>query len=252
MSSSRVLVTGSSGRVGRAVVAELESRGRPVRGFDLVPTPGLADMIVGNLTDLQTVRRAVDGCGTIVHLAATPDDDDFLEQLVPNNVIGVYHVFESAREAGVGRLVLASSGQVVWNQRLTGPWPIGTDVPPTPRYWYAALKVFLEAAGRAFVDAGYVGSVIAARLGWCPRTVGQVEEIAAADWAQDVYLSPGDAGRFFACAVDAPADLRFAVVYATSKPARLERIALAPARTLLGYEPRDRWPEGTEIVRGKG
>ena len=94
-------------------------------------------------------------------------------------------------------MILASSGQVVWHQRFTGPLPISVDVQPTPRYWYAAAKMFLEAAGRAFVEAHGI-SVISVRLGWCPRTKEQVEEIAATDWAKDVFLSPTDAGRFFA------------------------------------------------------
>jgi nucleoside-diphosphate-sugar epimerase len=155
-------------------------------------------------------------------------------------------VLEAARLAGVRRLVLASSGQVVWHQRLTGPWPIKADDPPTPRHWYAATKVFLEAAGRAYADA-YGLSVIAVRLGWCPRTPDQVREIAATDWAQDVYLSPNDAGRFFACAVEAPAAIAFAVVYATSKPARNMLYDPTPARTLLGYEPQEIWPQGVEV-----
>ena len=35
--------------------------------------------IVGDLTDAAAVRRAVEGAGTVIHLAATPDDDDFLD-----------------------------------------------------------------------------------------------------------------------------------------------------------------------------
>jgi uronate dehydrogenase len=247
-SSPLVFVTGSAGRVGRAVVQELQARAHPVRGFDRVPTPGLTDSVVGDLSDAAAVRRAVAGAGTVVHLAATPDDADFLTELVPNNVIGVYHVLEAAREAGVKRLVLASSGQVVWNQRTTGPWPIRADTPPTPRYWYAALKVFLEAAGRAFADK-YGISVIAARLGWCPRTPEQVREICdEGDWARDAYLSPEDAGRFFACAVEASLDLHYAVVYATSRPPHIQRVDLAPARQLLGYEPQQTWPQGVETI----
>src|SRR2546423_13177387 len=99
--STLVLVTGSAGRVGRAAVRELQSRGHTVRGFDRVPTPGLSDCIVGDLTDAAAVRRATAAAGTVIHLAATPDDADFLSELVPNNVVGVYHVFEAAREAGV-------------------------------------------------------------------------------------------------------------------------------------------------------
>ncbi len=244
-----VLVTGSSGRIGQAVVVELVRRGHAVRGFDLVPTPGLADMAVGDLTDAAAVERAMRGVHSLIHLAATPDDDDFLARIVPNNIIGVHHVLEAAKEAGVKRMVLASSGQVVWHARLTGPWPLGVDVQPSPRYWYAAAKVFLEAAGRAFADAFGI-SVIAVRLGWCPRTKEQVEEIAASDWAQDVYLSPTDAGRFFACAVEAPGPVGFAVVYATSKPVHIPRYDLETTRKLLGYQPQETWPQGTEIVLG--
>jgi uronate dehydrogenase len=230
-------------------VAELQARGLPVRGFDRVPTPGLTDCVVGDITDGQALLRAAQGTGTLIHLAATPDDDDFLTQLLPNNIVGVYQVFEAARGAGVKRMILASSGQVNWGQRATGPWPVRVEDPITPRYWYAAAKVFLEAAGRAYADAHGM-SVIVARLGWCPRTVEQVQEMKSLDWAPDVYFSPADAGRFFACAVQAPAEVRFAVVFAASKPVQRVLIDRDPARRLLGYEPQDTWPQGLEVVCG--
>ncbi|MBY0232335.1 MAG: NAD-dependent epimerase/dehydratase family protein, partial [Gemmataceae bacterium] len=72
---SRVLVTGSAGRIGSAVVKELDAQGIPVRGFDLVPTPG-AEHVAGTLTDADAIKRAMQGVETLVHLAATPDDDD--------------------------------------------------------------------------------------------------------------------------------------------------------------------------------
>jgi nucleoside-diphosphate-sugar epimerase len=246
-----VLVTGSAGRIGRAVVRELKARGHAVRGLDRVPTPGVADAVIADITDGAAVRRAAQGAGSLIHLAATPDDDDFLTQLLPSNIVGVYHVLEAAREAGVRRVVLASSGQVVWWQRFTGPLPITADVPPTPRGWYAATKVFQEAAGRAYAEAHGM-SVIAARLGWCPRNAAHIEELRGIEWAKDVYLSPGDAGRFFACAVEAPGAIRFGVVYACSRPLQQQYYDERPARVLLGYEPRDQWPQGTdEIIRGE-
>jgi nucleoside-diphosphate-sugar epimerase len=246
-----VLVTGSAGRIGRAVVRELTARGHAVRGFDRIPTPGTTDFLVGDITDSAVVRRAAEGAAALVHLAATPDDDDFLTQLLPNNIVGVYHVMEAAREAKVRRVILASSGQVVWWQRFTGPLPIGADVQPTPRGWYAATKVFQEAAGRAYAEAHGI-SVIAARLGWCPRNRQHIEELSTIEWAKDVYLSPADAGRFFACAVEAISDIRFAVVYPCSRPLRQEYYDSRLARDLLGYEPRDQWPEGIdEIMAGQ-
>jgi nucleoside-diphosphate-sugar epimerase len=245
MSGPLVVVTGSAGRIGRAAVAELNARGHRVRGFDLVATPGLNDCVIGSITDTASVHAAMQGATALIHLAATPDDDDFESQLLPNNLLGVYRVLEAAREAGVRRLVLASSGQVVWWQRYTGPFPIRADDQPTPKSWYAATKMFQEAAGRAFAD-GHGMSVIAVRLGWCPRTREQVQDIQRTDWAPDVYLSPGDAGRFFACAVEAPADIRFAVVYACSRAVNSVVYDESPARELLGYVARDRWPQGVE------
>ena len=244
-----ILVTGSSGRIGRAAVAELQRRGHGVRGFDRMPTPGLADCIIGDLADRNAIDRAMQGIHSLIHLAATPDDADFLTELLPNNITGLYHIMESARAAGVRRIVLASSGQVNWWQQRDGPFPIRPEDPVSPKHWYAATKMFMEAIGRSYVEIHGI-SVIVARLGWCPRTAGQVEEIAAGELFRDVYFSPGDAGRFFACAVEASDAVRHAVVYGASRPLRQQRFDMSSARALLGYEPMESWPQGVEIVTG--
>ena len=252
--SLHVLVTGSAGRVGQAVVAELQTRGHAVRGFDRVPTPSLPDAIIGDVTDAAAVQRAMAGVHSLIHLAAVPDDVDtpraVLEELFPANVTGLYHVMEAARTAGVKRVVLASSGQVNWWQQQHGPFPIHAEDPPSPKYWYAATKMFMESIGRGYAEMHGL-SVIVARLGWCPRTRAQVEEIAAQSWAQDVYLSPGDAGRFFACAVEAELKTNFGIVYAASQFLHEQRFDLEPVKQLLGYEPQERWPQGIEIILGR-
>jgi uronate dehydrogenase len=242
-----VLVTGSAGRLGRAAVIGLQHRHHVVRGFDRAVTPVLSDCVVGDLSDRTALQRALAGIECLVHLAATPDDDDVLERLVPDNVIGLFHVMEAARAAGVKRIILASSSQVNWWQQMQGKVPIRVSDPPSPKYWYAATKMFMEAIGRGFAETHGI-SVIVARLGWCPRTRAQVEEIAAAEWKQDIYLSPRDAGRFFACAVEAPPTIRHAVVYATSRPLHRERLDLSDAGALLGYQPEEAWPQGSEAI----
>ena len=240
--SQKVLVTGSSGKVGRAVVAELQRRGHDVRGFDRVPSGELPSTILGNLSDRVALDRAFSGVQCLVHLAATPDDADFLTELLPNNLVGLYNVLEAARASGVRRIVLASSGQVNWWQQIGGDVPVFEHQPVSPRGWYAATKMFLEAAGRGYSELHGI-SVIVTRLGWCPRP-GQEEEIRSTEWAHDVYLSPIDAGRFFAHCVEAPDTVRFLIVNGTSKPVRETRLDMTVARTVLGFEPLEQWPEG--------
>jgi nucleoside-diphosphate-sugar epimerase len=250
-----VLVTGSAGRIGRAAVKELVARGHHVIGYDVRPTPGLppARSVVAGLSDTDALRRAASGVSCIIHLAATPDDarfprgnppddgDNFLSELVPNNVVGPYQVMEAARNFGVPRVVLASTGQVIDGHLRDGTIPVTPESPPRPRYLYACTKVFLEALGRVYSRQHGI-AVLAVRLGWCPRDAGQVAEITASELAQDVFLSPGDAGRFFAATVEAPSLPPFAVVFATSRFTHTLRYDLTETRRLLGWEPTEQWP----------
>jgi nucleoside-diphosphate-sugar epimerase len=251
----RILVTGSAGRIGRAAVAELTARGHDVIGLDLVPTPGLpADRSrVGSLTDEALLRSAAHGAGVIVHLAATPDDaryprgtppddaDNFLTELVPNNVIGPYRIMEAARALNIPRVILASTGQVIDGHLQAGAVPVTPDSSLRPRYLYACTKVFLEALGQVYAKEHGI-EVLAVRLGWCPRP-GQEEEFRRTPIGPDVYLSPGDAGRFFAAAVEVDRLPPFAVVYATSRHVRVRQYDLTSSRELLGWEPRDQFGE---------
>jgi nucleoside-diphosphate-sugar epimerase len=195
---------------------------------------------------MAAVRQAMTGVDVVVHMAATPDDDDFLSKLLPNNIVGVYNVLEGARQAGVRRVILASTGQVVMGH--AGPWPITPEMPFSPRNWYGAAKVMTEMAGQVYAYVHGL-SVIVVRLGWVPRDRQHAAELAVSDVGKDVYLSPHDAGRFAACAVEAPNTIQYCVVFATSKPLRQTRYDISAAKNLLNYEPRDRWPEGTEIVQ---
>ena len=246
-----VLVTGSAGRVGQAAVQGLLARGHSVRGFDRAPSPGMPEATVADLSDLEALKAALHGVEALVHLAATPDDvEDPVNNLFPPNITGLYHTLELAREAGVQRLVLPSSGQVNWFRNFEGPWPLDETVPVSPKGWYAATKMFLESIGHSYA-ATHGMSVIIARLGWCPRDEEQVREIADETIYQDVYLSPADAGRFFIGCVEAAPEVRYEILYATSKPVETLRYKLDRAREIAAFEPQEQWPDGTEIIFGR-
>ena len=246
-----VLVTGSAGRVGQAAVQALLERGHSVRGFDRVPSPGLPEATVADLSNLEALQAAMDGVEALVHLAATPDDvEDPVNHLFPPNITGLYHTLEIALTAGVQRLVLPSRGQVNWFRNFEGPWPLDDTVAVSPKGWYAATKMFLESIGYSY-SITHGMSVIVTRLGWCPRDEGQVREIADETIYQDVYLSPADAGRFFVGCVEASPDVKYEILYATSKPVDTLRYDLKRARSIANFEPQEQWPDGTEVIIGR-
>ena len=242
-SGALILVTGAAGRIGRAVVSALVARKWTVRGFDRKPSSLAHEFIVGELAQPEEVQRAAAGVAAIIHLGGEPDDNDFMTRIVPSNIVGSHNVLEAARLNGVNRVLLASSGQVNWWQQLEGPWPIHADDPYTPRHWYAASKIFMEAAGQAYARS-YGMAVIAVRLGWCPRNREHLAELTATPRGHNTYLSPGDAGRFFVRAMEAPLGPGFTVLFVTSRPAHKAIFDPDPAKRLLGWEPSDQWPTG--------
>lgn len=240
----RVLVTGSSGCIGRLVVNALRDAGHRVRGLDRHPHPDLDDQVVADMHHPEAVRSAVEGVDQVVHLAAHPHKADFVETLVPANVVGLYHVATAAVEAGVRRLILASSIQVI-GPTGNATTPIGVDF-AAPTNEYALTKLWGEQIGR-MLAARHPLEVLAVRLGWLPRNAIESQAIHRRPDQQSIYLARSDAEEFFRLAVSAPrfdTPDRYACVYAvscsTSDPPVVD---LAPGRSLLNYQPRARWPQ---------
>ena len=238
----KVLVTGAAGGVGKAACRALNAAGHEVTGFDRLPSPEGATSIIGDILDRDAVIAAVDGHDALIHLAATPDEADFLDELLEPNVRGLYHVSDAARRAGVQRLVLASSVQVVSGHR----WDEVIEIEHGPKVinHYALTKLWLEQLGEMYARV-YGLAVIAARLGWLPRSPSHAEELEASPTGTDVYLSHDDAGRFFTACVEATLEPgTFEILFATSRPLSKVRIDLGRTEQVVGYVPRNTWPEG--------
>ena len=110
MAEGRVLVTGSSGHLGEALVRTLGSRGREIVGLDLLDSP--FTFRVGSITDRAVVRECIRGAESVLHAATlhkphvgSHDRRAFIE----TNVIGTTVLLEEAAAAGVTSFVFTST-----------------------------------------------------------------------------------------------------------------------------------------------
>ena len=232
MSQLKVLLTGPSGRVGPHIVAAFEGCYQ-LSTFDLKPSPRPRSF-VGDLNDVAALRRAMKGVDAVLHLAATSDEAPFLEELLPNNIAGLYNLLEAAHAEKVRRVVFTSSVQTVWDAFGQTDAPIETEV-NAPCSLYGVSKIFGETLGGWFHRHRNL-EFVAIRLGWFEQT----EKLEPNSWINNVWISPGDSVRLFRCALETP-DVGYAVVNGTSKTPR-EILSLRSARDILNYEPCDSPP----------
>lgn len=142
----KVLVTGGSGFIGSHVVDKLAAAGVEPRIFDMVQSPfhpeGTVDTYIGELGDLEALTAAMKGCDAVLHLAAVADvgqvalDPVFAEQV---NSKGTLNVLQAARDAGVGRVVYAST---IWVYDGFSADQVDEDSPlGLPKHLYTATKI---------------------------------------------------------------------------------------------------------------
>ena len=145
----RILVTGSSGHLGDALVRVLTDAGEEVVGLDVLDAPQTD--VVGSITDRAIVRRALDGVEAVVHVATLHKPHvgtHARQEFVDVNVTGTLALLEEAVAAGVGRFVFTSTTSA-FGRALVPPagapaaW-ITEDVVPVPRNVYGVTKVAAE------------------------------------------------------------------------------------------------------------
>ncbi len=112
----KILVTGGAGFIGSHVADRLEAAGHEVRIFDLRESPhhepGHFDTFIGDLLDAGDVRRAMEGCDAVAHLAAAADVNEVEAEPADAEALnsrGTVNVLEAARELDVKRVVYAST-----------------------------------------------------------------------------------------------------------------------------------------------
>lgn len=144
-----ILVTGSAGHLGEAILRTLRGRGSPVRGLDLKQSP-FTDA-VGSIVDPGFVREQMDGVSAVIHTAtlhkphvATHGRQDFVD----TNVTGTLNLLEAALAAGARSFVFTSTTSAFGSQLRAGAgqaavW-VTEDLPPVPKNIYGTTKLMAE------------------------------------------------------------------------------------------------------------
>jgi len=161
------LVTGGAGFIGSNIVKALLNRGDWVRVLDDFSTgkqenlslPGISpdlmnnlEALEGDIADLATCRQAVDGIQYILHQAAIPSVPRSVALPLESNranIDGTLNLLVAARDAGVKRLIFASSSAVYGN---APGFPRKETIAPAPLSPYAVQKLTVEHYLRIFYE----------------------------------------------------------------------------------------------------
>ncbi len=148
----RVVVTGGSGKLGRAVVEELLDHGYEVVNLDLVrpavPRCPFIRIDLGNYGQVLEAFTSIDtrysGVDAVVHLAAIPGPGLTANAAAfTHNIAATYHVFAAARATGIRNVVWASSETLLGiplNENPPPYLPVDEEYPARPETAYALAK----------------------------------------------------------------------------------------------------------------
>jgi uronate dehydrogenase len=200
-----------------------------------------------NLSNFQDMRQAVHGMDVVVHLAADPEGRVW-ESVLNNNILATYNVFEACRQAGVSRIVAASSIMVSQGHREQEPYKammerrledipsnvplITPNIPAEPRSLYAASKVWTESLARVYASR-YDMSRICIRIGQVERDRPRPPHGA------DIYVSQKDIVQIIERCIAADDANRFEIFYGMSNN-DYRWVDIEDAHEKIGYVPLDR------------
>ena len=243
---TNVLITGMNGLIGGILRNRLESEG----GYNLTALQRSklagAKYFQGDIANINSIRPAFVGQDVVVHLAAHLGDTEW-EGHLQSNIIGTYNVFEAARLEGVKRVVFASSGRAAsgfermkpYSDLISGNY---SEVPDDfqkitgqmvrPEGLYGAVKAWGEGLACHFSDA-YNMSMICVRIGLV-KPIDRPTDTRS----KSVHVSHRDIGRFFQKCIDAPKNIKYEILFATSKNKWSYR-NITDAKNLIGFEPLD-------------
>jgi nucleoside-diphosphate-sugar epimerase len=233
--TKKVLLTGAGGRIGRAFrkfAGEKYTFRLVDRDIRNIEQNGTDEVVEANLADPAICQELCAGMDAVVHLAADPSPRaGFYESLLDNNIKASYNIFRAAADQKCGRIIFASSIQVIEGH------PLDVQAQPTsplkPMNMYAVTKAYGEAMAHYFAYAEGLPS-IAVRVGAYEGN----RKIENPDGRTlSAFVSERDLSHLFIQCLEA-SHVQFAIVQAVSNN-RFKRMDITSTRELVGYAPQD-------------
>ncbi|MGC3936283.1 NAD-dependent epimerase/dehydratase family protein [Roseobacter sp. EG26] len=224
----KLVLTGAAGRLGSYLREPLAAMCDTLVSTDIAEDIGNLyageTYVQADLADMAQIAPVLEGADMVIHFGAIVDEKPFEELLGPN-FVGSYNIWEAGYQAGVKRIVYASSIHAV-GMHLKSDF-IGIDAEHRPDTFYGLAKCFTEDLGRMYWDKRGLESVHLRILSCAQVTNSR----ALGSW-----LSYDDLIQLVTRAIDTPS-VGFGIVYGVSKN---DRAPVDNAKaSFLGYRPKD-------------
>lgn len=237
MKLKKLVLTGAAGRLGSYLREPLAAMCDELVSTDIADDIG--KLYAGeryaqaDLAQMDQIKPLLEGADMVVHFGAIVDEKPFEELLGPN-FIGSYNIWEAGYQAGVKRVVYASSIHAVGMHKKADF--IGIDAPHRPDTFYGLAKCFTEDLGSMYWDKRQMESVHLRIL-----SAAQVNNSRALG----SWLSYDDLIQLVTRAIDTPS-VGFSVIYGVSNN---DRCPVDNAKaSFLGYRPKDNAEQFAEKV----
>jgi nucleoside-diphosphate-sugar epimerase len=276
----RVVVTGGSGKVGRAAIKALKAAGHTVVNFDIKPSQDSGRFVPVDCGDFGEVMGALSGIDmtgrtpdAVVHLAGIPAPGLATDhKTFEFNTLSTYNVFSACRRLGVKKIVWASSETILGLPFTTAPdyAPLDENHPRRPEWSYSLSKLMGETMAEEFARWDRTVSISSLRFSnvFDPSEYGQIPKIQANPEPRRLnlwsYVDARDCGEacrlavengkpgheaYIIAAADILVDQDSAELMKTHFPTTELRdlegnqalLSSAKAGRLLGYQPRHSW-----------
>ena len=233
----KIVLTGAAGRLGGYLRKPLAAKCETLISTDIAP---LTDPLIkgesfvkADLADYAKMAEIIKGADMVVHFGGHPDEKRF-EDILHANIIGCYNIWQAAHEAGVRRIVYASSIHAVGLHPKTTA--INIHTPHRPDSYYGLAKCFAEDMAKLYWDKKGLEAVCLRILSCANVTNSR----ALGSW-----LSYDDLIHLVERAVDTPTT-GFAVIYGVSNNDRSP--VDNSGASFLGYRPRDNAEQFAEDI----